>query len=348
MPSRKTKIRKTLNIVLRVLIILVTWGFIYREVLYHRQWDEIIRVVSGIADRSGLILGLAGVVVLMVLNWGIESGKWQFMIGKIEKISFLRAYVGVLTGVSVSSFTPNRIGEYFGRVFILDKASHVKGILITILGSMSQLLITLLTGSLALILFMPGFLPDLQLKFDFIYHGIVILIVILDVLLLLIYFNVSLLFSFLERLLKGKRLEKIHSFLEVFSYFRTRELLCVISLSFIRYMVFSCQYFILLSVFSVPVSFPEAMILISLVFFLTSAIPSIALTELGIRDSVALYFFGIYFSRNGIMSDPVALGVLAASTGLWVVNLAIPAIAGTFFVLRLRFFRKNGNGNSIA
>jgi hypothetical protein len=32
--------------------------------------------------------------------------------------------------------------------------------------------------------------------------------------------------------------------------------------------------------------------------------------------------------------------ILAASSVLWLINLAIPAILGTFFVFSLKFFRK--------
>jgi uncharacterized membrane protein YbhN (UPF0104 family) len=105
---------------------------------------------------------LVFVVLLMVVNWMLEALKWQKLISKIEKVSLLQSVVAVLTGVTISSFTPNRVGEYFGRAFILKKASHIEGILITILGSMSQLLITILTGSLAFLLFLPVFMPGAE------------------------------------------------------------------------------------------------------------------------------------------------------------------------------------------
>ncbi len=146
--SNKTKLKKTLNIVFRVLIILLTWGYIYRQIFYQREWDELLIPFSRIIGNPGLQTELALVLLLMILNWSIESRKWQFMIGKIEKVPFFRSFQAVLAGVSISSFTPNRTGEYFGRAFILDKAGHMEGILITILGSMSQLLITILAISI--------------------------------------------------------------------------------------------------------------------------------------------------------------------------------------------------------
>jgi hypothetical protein len=41
------------------------------------------------------------------------------------------------------------------------------------------------------------------------------------------------------------------------------------------------------------------------------------------------------------MTDSIMIGILSAATLLWIINLAIPAVIGTFFVFRLNFFRKN-------
>ena len=95
--------------------------------------------------------------------------------------------------------------------------------------------------------------------------------------------------------------------------------------------------------FSIPVSIGDALVLVSLVFFLVTVVPTIALTELGVRGTVALYLFGLYFSKKGVYAGEYNIAVVSASTLLWIINLAIPAIAGTFFVFRLKFFRKNNS-----
>ena len=61
------------------------------------------------------------VVLMMFINWMLESLKWKFMIRKIEAISFFTSFRAIFSGITVSSFTPNRIGEYGGRVFCLEK-----------------------------------------------------------------------------------------------------------------------------------------------------------------------------------------------------------------------------------
>ena len=56
----------------------------------------------------------------------------------------LNARKAVFSGITVSTFTPNRIGEYGGRVFCLEKGDRIKAVFITILCSMSQLLTTVI------------------------------------------------------------------------------------------------------------------------------------------------------------------------------------------------------------
>ena len=76
------------------------------------------------------------------MNWGIEAVKWRYLIRKLKKLSFIKSFTAILSRVTISTFLPNRTGEYLGRVYILDKANRIHGILITIVGSISQLLVT--------------------------------------------------------------------------------------------------------------------------------------------------------------------------------------------------------------
>jgi hypothetical protein len=105
-------------------------------------------------------------------------------------------------------------------------------------------------------------------------------------------------------------------------------------------MVFSFQFYLLLILFGVPVPYLHAMLLIALSYLLISIIPTIALSEIGVRGSLTIYIFGRYFDNTGLWSENMALAVLAASTGLWLLNIALPALMGVFFVHRLKFFQK--------
>jgi len=283
---------------------------------------------------------LVFVVLLMVVNWMLEALKWQKLISKIEKVSLLQSVVAVLTGVTISSFTPNRVGEYFGRAFILKKASHIEGILITILGSMSQLLITILTGSLAFLLFLPVFMPGAEFIRGYLYYSFMAVVVFIDVLLLGLFFNLSFLSTWKERILQNN-LNRIRRFFRVFTLYSNAELWVVMAFSFARYIVFSTQYILLLHVLGVNIPFHYGYLMISLIYFVMAIIPTITLTELGIRGSVGIYFFSFYFSPLTAVSAELNLGILMASVLIWVINLGLPAVAGSIFLFRLQFFRNN-------
>jgi uncharacterized membrane protein YbhN (UPF0104 family) len=285
----------------------------------------------------------------MILNWGIEALKWSLLIRKIEKIAWIRSFKAVLTGVAVSSFTPNRVGDYFGRVFILEKAARIEGIFVTIVGSMSQLLVTFLAGTSCIFLLFLGH-HEILLDFfnipSYLYTWFLwgggILILGLDVLFVLLFLNISLLDTLASRL-KGKVLEKITSYIHVLSAYATRELVIVILLSALRFFVFSTQMFLLLRAFAVDIPYLNAMVIIGVIFFAITLIPTVAIAELGIRGSVSLFLIGVYYGNPADMPDGIAMGVVAASTSLWLINLAIPALVGAIFAFNLKFFRRLSN-----
>ncbi|MEZ5198630.1 MAG: lysylphosphatidylglycerol synthase domain-containing protein [Bacteroidales bacterium] len=330
---------KTYNFIIRGAIVFATYFFIYKQVFHHRKLDTVVNSFVDLLERPHFLVFIAWIITLMIVNWGIESLKWQFLISKIERVPYWKAFEAVLSGVSVSVFTPNRIGEWFGRVFILEKANPWKGVFITIVGSLSQLLITIIVGVICLLFYIPTYYHDAPFYSDYIYYGILMLAFVLITALLLIFLNVTALPGFVSHLL-NKRFVHVTEYFSVISTFSTFELSTVLLLSFLRYCVFALQFYLLLMTFSVEIPLLHGLMIISLVFFIMTAIPTVTLAELGIRGSVALYFIGLYFERYSVLNDNINIGILSASSSLWLINLAIPAILGTFFVFRLKFFRR--------
>jgi hypothetical protein len=151
----------------------------------------------------------------------------------------------------------------------------------------------------------------------------------LNVLLILLFLNVSVLTNVLAKISFLKKFEKYN---EVFSFYSFEELLKVLSYSIARYVIFTTQFFILLQLFDVQILYADAITLIMSMLFVVSVIPTIAITEIGVRGSVALALFGLV-SAN-------AVGVLSATFVLWIINLLIPSLIGVIFIFTLKFFRK--------
>ncbi len=116
----KTKLYKTYNIIIRSVIIILALWFLYdsfteKNLFLYRD------LLGEYLTRSTFLLAIAIVLLMMPLNWGIEAQKWRYIMEPKEEISFWRASKGVLAGASVSSLSPNRIGDFLGRVFVLKK-----------------------------------------------------------------------------------------------------------------------------------------------------------------------------------------------------------------------------------
>ena len=83
-------------------------------------------------------------------NWGLETKKWQILIKDLEQISFLKAYKAVFSGQAFALNTVNNLGEYVGRILFLREGNRLKAISLTMVGSLSQVLMTFIMGFIAL------------------------------------------------------------------------------------------------------------------------------------------------------------------------------------------------------
>lgn len=335
----KTKIIKTSNYFIKSLIIILSFGFIAYRLFYKQNISELYNgFISLTSDPSTLSIIII-VFILMLINWSIESIKWRYLIKKIEKVSFIKSFMAVWAGLTVGSFTPNRTGEYFGRAFILDKANRWEGIFITFTGSLSQLLITLLFGTIAGFCFIASFQSDLIQFNHVLYYTLLGISVIVTALIFILYFRISWLKRFFQKIIPRKY-SQFSSHFDVYSYYSIKELVNVLGLSLIRYVVFTAQFYILLRLCHIEIPFFDGLMLISFIFLVMTAIPTFALTELGVRGTVSIFLLEMYFENITLYTNDISSNAILASFLIWFINLVIPAIIGGFFVFKLKFFRK--------
>ncbi len=278
------------------------------------------------------------VLLLMLVNWGVESRKWQFLIGKNEKISWMTSLTGVFGGVTISSITPNRTGEYLGRVFILKKTHPVRGILITMVGSISQLFATLLAGTAAMVYLFVKFPVDTLVWPPVYVIAAIGSVVLLTVILAAFYFNIPGLYGKIETWIQRRPL--VHRFFNVFLKYNRKDLALVWGWSMVRYGVFSFQLYILLRVLQINFPFADMMAIIALIFLGITLIPSIALAELPVRGSVAIFVLSIYAQLSHVqIPEDAQMKMLAATSILWLINIVLPTIIGSFVISKLSFFK---------
>ena len=157
MQSKLNKSSKWRLLVKLLLTIGAIW-FIYLKICNHEGLRDYLTQLQTALSQRGSALIILTVFVLMILNWTVEAVKWKFMIDKIEVVKTGRALEAVFSGLTFSFFTPNRIGEYAGRVFHLHSGKRLQATFITIIENGSQLIITMLMGSIASMFYLKDFM----------------------------------------------------------------------------------------------------------------------------------------------------------------------------------------------
>jgi hypothetical protein len=305
-----------------LLFIWLSWS-IYRQIVKQpdlaQAWERVKDSFSSAAS-----LNLVAAFLLVFVNWSVEAVKWKISIAGVQNVSFLRSFRAVLSGVSFSVSTPNRIGEYLGRVLYMDEGNRLKTISLTIVGSISQLLITLLMGCAGWVILQPeivdrGLISPLWA--NVILWGIIVVILVLT----LFYFRLPWLVKWFNRIPAARRFTYL---VNVLQEFNATILFKLLSLSGLRFGVFIIQYFLLFRLFGVDLSWPETLWTVSVSFLVMAVIPTITLLELVQRGKVVATVVGIYSANE--------LGMNLATACIWFMNLVMPAIIGSLLILRLR------------
>jgi len=271
------------------------------------------------------------IVLLMFLNWGIEAKKWQILVAPLEKINLLTAFKSVLAGCSVTMLTPNRVGEYGGRILYIKPHNRLKAIAHNILGSMSQLFITLLMGICGLIYlkyFAAGNSKIYELLPAFAINTFLYLSIGITTLLILLYFRVGFIVKMIYR---SGVLKKFVKYIEHLANFERKQLLRILFLSFFRYLVFILQYMLMLHILFVAIPAITCFWLLSVFYLAMVMAPSIGFTELPLRAAASVQILQLF-------SDNIA-GMQAASLGIWLINLVTPAIIGSLLIFGLKIMK---------
>ncbi|HEX6846169.1 MAG TPA: lysylphosphatidylglycerol synthase transmembrane domain-containing protein [Chitinophagaceae bacterium] len=271
------------------------------------------------------------VFVLMFVNWSLEALKWKISVQNVQPVSFFRSLKAIFSGVSFSVTTPNRTGEYLGRVLYMDDGNRLRVISLTILGSISQLLVTILFGLLGLLILQPQ-IADLRLSVWMVWikdigiiGGFLILIV-----LTVFYFRIGWLVRWIEKIPAIKKYIWLINELERTD---TTLLIRLLSISMLRYLVFATQYFLLFRFFAVEVNWWQGFWATAIVFFVMAITPTIELFEVVKKMYIAQEVFTIFTVNT------LAIGFV--TTTIWFTNLVIPAAIGSLLILGIKFFKKD-------
>lgn len=279
------------------------------------EWRQAVQAAAW--PLWGVLLGMA------VLNWGIEAAKWRWLVADLERMGIGRAFAATLAGTTVGLITPNRTGEFVGRILFLAPENRWRGGFATVLGSIAQFVTTLMFGGAAFIAWW-GHAPMVAGAGNSWGAVIVVLVAAVAAGALVLFFRPRLLRQVITIIPLLRRWGDAATVLEGYV---ARELLPVLLMSVLRYLVFATQYVLLLVVLA-DIGPYEAMVAVPVIYLLTTLVPTMILTDLGVRGSASV-----------ALLTPLGGGpalVLLASFSIWAVNVAMPALVGGVILLVAR------------
>jgi hypothetical protein len=199
-------------------------------------------------------------------------------------------------------------------------------LIITFIDRVIQMMITLWLGSAALIGFI-WFKYDMSLSFKLLSIAGILIV------------DMSMIFLAFSRLRVAGILERFRHY----KYLRIAQITLerlppgilgkALFLAAVRYAVFTFQFVLLLYAFGYDKTVLLAVWMILIIFLLKSFAPSIALSELGVREGIAIFVMGQF-----AVADPAIS--FNATFLLYLFNIVLPSVIGMVFLPRMRIFGK--------
>lgn len=303
--SHKTK--QFLVQLIKILIVVAAFYFIYNELANNDQldWEKFLVVFK----KNQSILGILFILTFSFLNRYFEILKWQNLAQIIRPISVLESTKQVLAALTLGVFTPIGVGEYAGKALYFDKSKTSEIIFLNLICNGIQIVATVFFGVLGMLFL--GY-----------YLWVFGIIGVSNLLILFFIFT------------KNKKIKgyTIQDFISKINKIPKKIHQKNIILGFGRYLVFTHQYYFLLLAFDINLDYFVLISTITTVYFLASVVPSFQFLDFALKGSLAIYFFKLLGINEWI--------IIFITSLMWFLNVAIPVVIGSFYVLNFKLKTK--------
>ncbi|EGV44565.1 hypothetical protein BZARG_2188 [Bizionia argentinensis JUB59] len=312
------KIKQFFFVLIKLSVVVGAFYFIYWKLTANPNLnlDQFVTILK--QNNQFSFKTITFLISLSTFNWLFEILKWQILVSSFKKISFYSAMEQSLSSLTASLLTPNRIGEYGVKALYYKAEQRKRIVALNLLGNSLQMLVTVILGCMGLYLFLNRYESIINV------NKILLVSIIALVIAGIGFLAVS----------KSNLQIKGYSFQSIKNYFQKLPFKIysqAFLFAFIRYAVFSFQFYYLLTLFNVSTSYYQILTIITSMYFLASIIPSIFIFDVLVKSSVAVYLFA-FISVN-------TLTVLSTVTIMWLLNVVLPSICGSIFVLKFKRFK---------
>ena len=330
----KPSVKTAINFLIKGALLLLLGFILYKQLTKDGQSisESYQSLVASIKTVN--IWYLVLVLCMMPINWIIESKRFQLLMSKFVVIDFATSLRSILSGLSFASVTPNRIGEYGGRVLALEAEDNKYGLLATFAGSIAQNLVNLILGLLGGLYFLNKYMEvaDDQLLL------MTLLVVLFCVAISVLYYRLDLLSRIFKLLPFIPKISKVQRALDETKNLGSVILTKVLSYSFLRYAVYSSQYVLILYAFDFNIPIISAYSGVAFIYLVQSGLPIPPLFGLLARGEIAILIWGTFVDSE--------LVILTATLLLWIINLILPSFIGLFIVYNIDIIKSLGYGKN--
>lgn len=298
--------------VLYALIFIVSYGYLLYRLITFENYSAIWAHFHEAGAAPFLSLALC--LMLMPVNIRLEAWKWQYSIRKIHPVSFRESVKQVYGGIFAGFTAPYQLADYPMRVVLSnDRHNDVSSIFIGFYGSFVLTLVIALMGIPSAVIFFAGdggqTLLQILLSAAFVVVGAVACPWVM--------------IRFARNI---HRWPSVQKHLEPLRQVSFTDCCVLFLLSFLRYLCFSAQLWILLYAFGVGLTPLQTLQAIPLYYLLVTLTPNMPAVDLGVRGAWALFVFGHYLPEAAVSST-------LAVAAIWIINTAIPVCIGGFYFI---------------
>lgn len=296
---------------LKVLILTVTFGYIYMKVKGQEgiSFTEFTTAIQyGNWDLYLIFVGLA------CINWIFEIAKWRHLASLVKRVSFREAARQSLAALTVSLATPGRIGDYGAKAYFFYSEQRKRVLLLNLFSNGVQMGITCIFGVFGLAYTAEKFGWTISNQY-----------VAIGILLLVLLGIAASVFKERTLLIKGLSLTNV---IRYFSGLPISVKWNTVIYSLFRYMAFSVLFFLLLNFYGAALTFWSAMPLIFAMYLFVSVMPTLFIFDVVVRGGVAIWLFGL--------ADIPEWPVLYTVFTMWLLNFVFPALWGSYYVITHR------------
>ena len=282
------------------------------------------------------------ILALVPVNLMLEAKKFQLFLNastqrNSKKMLIFSALKQVLAGLTVGVFTPNRVGEYAGRLTNTHPGERKSIIAATLLGGVAQWIPLLYGGIVGLLLFDTIGIQEIQTELVQL-----VLVSLLGIAFFILYFHFNSLASFVSSLIEKYTAgfkDKEGWFWRKLTYFEKYVLKAtslqvaegyvraqVLIISTFRYGIYLLQLVLALKFVGLDAGWGSLFAGCAILFLAQTFLPLPAVVQALARTELALLLWASF--------APNPLSIAVASMLIFVLNLGLPSLVGLVIILR--------------